>query len=371
MKKLMLIFVLLISSLTQMYAQDTISYILPDVPTSMQVCCGTVIAIYTTETSCDDWGWWVNNVSHGQENPLILQSQVEHLFRVEYGGCDIAYFGNIGYVGWSSATPLTCNLWKRFGETMTIEPVGTDSLTWFDYLWSTGATTSTIDVTEPGTYTCQITDFCGTATRTFIVRDNSEITLATCDLESNLKIAVTDGAKSDKVLDDAQADSILTYVTESIDGVYSMSSEVEGLVESSSNIGQINVSPGAIEIRQLPRSSSDAKLEEIHEHQSDLAEKNGFDISINDDTKAWPVNPYSTLAEQIPAIYKEQNGKDMIVTGLHAGLECAEFYRKNPSIDMVSIGPDIDDVHSPNEVVHLDSIPITWNVLKELLVSME
>ena len=188
MKKLMLIFVLLISSLTQMYAQDTISYILPDVPTSMQVCCGTVIAIYTTETSCDDWGWWVNNVSHGQENPLILQSQVEHLFRVEYGGCDIAYFGNIGYVGWSSATPLTCNLWKRFGETMTIEPVGTDSLTWFDYLWSTGATTSTIDVTEPGTYTCQITDFCGTATRTFIVRDNSEITLATCDLESNLNM---------------------------------------------------------------------------------------------------------------------------------------------------------------------------------------
>lgn len=190
-------------------------------------------------------------------------------------------------------------------------------------------------------------------------------------IESNLKIAVTDGAGSDKVLDDAQADNILVYVTESIDGVYSMSSEVEGLVESSSNIGQINVSPAAIEIRQLPRSSSDAKLEEIHEHQSNLAEKNGLDISINDDTKAWPVNPYSTLAEQIPAIYKKQNGRDMIVTGLHAGLECAEFYRKNPSIDMVSIGPDIDDVHSPNEVVHLDSIPVTWNVLKEVLVSIK
>ena len=71
---------------------------------------------------------------------------------------------------------------------MTIEPVGTDSLTWFEYQWSTGATTSTIDVTEPGTYTCQISDFCGTATRTFIVRDNSEITLATCDLESNLNM---------------------------------------------------------------------------------------------------------------------------------------------------------------------------------------
>ena len=121
----------------------------------------------------------------------------------------------------------------------------------------------------------------------------------------------------------------------------------------------------------MPRSSSDEKLEEIHEYQKELALKTGLDITVTVDTKAWPVNPDSVLAVQIPEIYKKQNGKEMTVTGLHAGLECAEFYRIDDSIDMVSIGPDIDEVHSPNEVVHLDSIPVTWNVLKELLTSLK
>ena len=189
MKKVLLLFVLLFSSLTLMYAQDTITFNVTDGPEYVPVCCGTVIAIYTTEPNCNEWNWVLDNVPH-TENPLILQSQVYHAFRVYYYGCDISLEGStIEYVGWSSATPLTYNVWKRFGETMTIEPVGTDSLTWFDYLWSTGATTSTIDVTEPGTYTCQISDFCGSATRTFIVRDNVEIYRATVDLEINLNKA--------------------------------------------------------------------------------------------------------------------------------------------------------------------------------------
>ena len=189
MKKLMLIFALLISSLTMMYAQDTITFNVTDVPEYVPVCCGTVIAIYATEPNCNEWYWELDNISHGMENPLIIQSQVEHLFLVVYNGCDISYSGHINFAPSDTPTSSTQDVWKRFGETMTIEPVGTDSLTWFEYQWSTGATTSTIDVTEPGTYTCQISDFCGTATRTFIVRDNVEIYRSTVDLETNLNKA--------------------------------------------------------------------------------------------------------------------------------------------------------------------------------------
>ena len=185
MKKLMLIFALLISSLTMMYAQDTITFNVTDVPEYVPVCCGTVIAIYATEPNCNEWYWELDNISHGMENPLIIQSQVEHLFLVVYNGCDISYSGHINFAPSDTPTSSTQDVWKRFGETMTIEPVGTDSLTWFDYLWSTGATTSTIDVTEPGTYTCQISDFCGSATRTFIVRDNVEIYRSGVDPATN------------------------------------------------------------------------------------------------------------------------------------------------------------------------------------------
>ena len=188
MKKSMLIFALLISSLTMMYAQDTITMNVTDIPVEppMQVCCGTVIAIYATEQNCNDWFWELDNVSHGMGNPLIIQSQVEHNFRVEYNGCDISLDCHIFFTPGGTPTSFTQDVWKRFGETLTIEPVGTDSLTWYEYQWSTGATTSTIDVIEPGIYTCQIFDFCGTATRTFIVRDNVEIYCSGVDPATNL-----------------------------------------------------------------------------------------------------------------------------------------------------------------------------------------
>ena len=81
MKKLMLILVLLVSSLSLMYAQDTITMNVTDVPVQppMQVCCGTVIAIYATEQNCNEWFWELDNISHGMENPLIIQSQVQHI----------------------------------------------------------------------------------------------------------------------------------------------------------------------------------------------------------------------------------------------------------------------------------------------------
>lgn len=186
MKKLFLIVMFVISSISLLQAQDTIVLNVENVPSDppLQVCVGTIVAIYA-QTNCDEWRWELDNVSHGMENPLIIESQVHHMFRVEYFGCDFALDEHIIFVVGDAPNSFEQNLWKRFGETMTIEPVGTDSLTWYEYLWSTGATTRTIDVTEPGTYTCQISDFCGTATRTFIVRDNVEIYRAGVDPATN------------------------------------------------------------------------------------------------------------------------------------------------------------------------------------------
>lgn len=85
-------------------------------------------------------------------------------------------------------TSFTHDVWKRQGTTETIEAVGIDSTGWefsYNFLWSTGSTERTIDVTEPGIYTCEITQWCGTATRTFIVRDNVELFRATTNLTSN------------------------------------------------------------------------------------------------------------------------------------------------------------------------------------------
>ncbi len=188
MKKVLLLFVLLFSSLSLMHAQSNVEYNVMDIPETLEVCVGTVVTIHP-EPNCGEWFWKIDNVNQGMINPLVLQSQVGHNFRVEYYGCYFSLDSHIIFRVGDTPSSFTHDVWKRFGETMTIEPVGTDSLTWYEYLWSTGATTRTIDVTEPGTYTCQIFDFCGTATRTFIVRDNVEIYRATVDLETNLNKA--------------------------------------------------------------------------------------------------------------------------------------------------------------------------------------
>ena len=187
MKKVLLTLTLLISSLTFMCAQDTIVLNVEDVPVEppMQVCCGTVIAIYATEQNCNDWFWELDNVSHGMENPLIIQSQVEHLFRVEYNGCDISLDCHIEFYEPSTILPFTEIIWKRDGETLTLDPVQF-GIYGNSFHWASGENTPSIDVIVPGIYILDVNDYCGIRTFTFIVHDNVEIYRAGVDPATNL-----------------------------------------------------------------------------------------------------------------------------------------------------------------------------------------
>ena len=102
-------------------------------------------------------------------------------------------------------------------------------------------------------------------------------------------------------------------------------------------------------------------------HQEKLAKKTGLDIDIKDDTQPWPVKTDSELVPRIQEIYRSQNGEDIKVTAIHAGLECGAFSELVDGLDMVSIGPDIYGAHSPDETLYLDSIPKIWHLLEELL----
>ncbi|MBR5376401.1 MAG: beta-Ala-His dipeptidase [Lachnospiraceae bacterium] len=188
-------------------------------------------------------------------------------------------------------------------------------------------------------------------------------------IEEDLTLSVDECEKPGKVYDEKQAKSVLDYITGSINGVYTMSEDVEGLVESSANLGQITMDEKGIVIVQMPRSSSEEKLEEINEFQKELAKKNGLDIDVKNDTKPWPVKADSKLVPRIQEIYKEQNGEEISVEGIHAGLECGAFSELVDGLDMVSIGPDIYGAHSPDETLYLKSIPKVWHLLEDLLGS--
>ena len=187
MKKLLLVIALLIGHLTTTIAQDTIVLNAIDIPygTVMNHCINTVVIVYA-EPNCNQWYWTIDEIVHGDlENPIIIESQVSHVFRIHYYGCTGDTYFRIGIYNTDITTSFVNTIWKRYHEPIVLEPVGTDSLSWFNYIWSTGQTSATIEVAEPGTYSCEVSDLCGSATRTFIVRDNVEMSLATCDLETN------------------------------------------------------------------------------------------------------------------------------------------------------------------------------------------
>lgn len=115
---------------------------------------------------------------------------------------------------------------------------------------------------------------------------------------------------------------------------------IEGLVESSSNLGVINATADGIEIRQMPRSSSPQRLDEIEDQYRALAAENGLAIDITEGSRPWPVNEDSAIVPRIRQIYREQNAEEIEVVALHAGLECGVFYELVDGLDMASIGPD-------------------------------
>ena len=136
-------------------------------------------------SGCTEFVWclydeqFINNVT-----PITLCKDVSYYHYGTFYGCGYNGGFDIQFIDPNVPTETTEEIWKRQYETITLEaPSGS-----YSYLWNTGATTSTIEITEPGTYTCGVSDMCATSVQTFIIQDNVEIDLSTCDLESNLNM---------------------------------------------------------------------------------------------------------------------------------------------------------------------------------------
>ena len=146
-----------------------------------------------------------------------------------------------------------------------------------------------------------------------------------------------------------------------------MSKDMEGLVESSSNLGIAKLNNDGIYFNVYNRSSSADKETEINNSQISLAKVCGYEIETTKMAEPWKFDPNSSLLELCKEVYKNQNGEDIKVVALHAGLECGCFKKMNPDLDMISIGPDLADVHSIKETLHLKTVPRTWKLLEGIL----
>ena len=173
------------------------------------------------------------------------------------------------------------------------------------------------------------------------------------------------------VLKRNQANSIIKYISYSWNGAFCMSECMEGLIDSSSNLGTASVNVNEIKLVHMARGSSEKRMLRTEWHQKDLGMYYGLDIEIHHAAKAWPVKPDSQLVTTLTDAYRELFKEEMKVEATHGGLECGAFIALNSELDIVSIGADTEAIHSPDETLYLASVPKMFRLLEKTLTNLK
>lgn len=197
-----------------------------------------------------------------------------------------------------------------------------------------------------------------------IVLDAESELKSTWPAEKELTIIAEKTEQQEIVFSPDQAAAFLMDIS---DGVISMSRHVEGLVGVSSNLGIFHAGRDGIEYDILARAEIEADLNDTAKQIETAAAKAGLPAQRGEITPSWPADLQAPLLRKIQKAYSEVTGEELEAVAVHAVLECAEFRRKNDRIQMISISPDVLDVHSPKERLYIPSVEKTTEVLECLL----
>lgn len=186
--------------------------------------------------------------------------------------------------------------------------------------------------------------------------------------DKELKISVEDiGVSEADVLDYASVNKVLFFLRTVPNGVMNMSQVISGLVETSLNLGIMNLNSESLEMVTSIRSSVTSRKKELAKKVIGLVEILGGDVEIEGEYPAWEYKADSDLRPQIQKIYTDLFGVEPKFNAIHAGLECGLFSEKIPELDCVSFGPTNYDIHTPKERLSISSTEKYWRFLIEFL----
>ncbi len=149
--------------------------------------------------------------------------------------------------------------------------------------------------------------------------------------------------------------------------VYEWSTQFPGLPGTSNNIGTVNLVDGAARLRVFHRSFDPAKLEAFSQMVEDIVRNAGATSVRGSTFPTWPPAPDSMLYKQALASYEKALGRTLETIVVHAGLECGFIAEKYPGIEIISVGPTLLDVHTPNERLHVPSVEKVSTFMRTLL----
>lgn len=193
---------------------------------------------------------------------------------------------------------------------------------------------------------------------------NEELAVSEPDLDIESKAMEK---KEYECLDDFSFNKVLFYLINAPNGVQKMSHSFEGLVESSLNLGVANIEKEKAVFSHSIRSSINTYKKFISDRLDYLAYFTDGRYEVRAEYPAWEYKKDSPLREHMIKVYNELYGRDPKLAAIHAGLECSFFAGKIPGIDIVSLGPDMDDIHTPKEKLNISSTISVYKYIEKAI----
>jgi dipeptidase D len=190
--------------------------------------------------------------------------------------------------------------------------------------------------------------------------------IETVDSDLNISFSETKSKKA-KVMKKGQQRRILQTISAMPHGVTKMSADIPGLVETSTNVAIIETKGKKVTLTTSQRSSVASEIEEICETVRNIFDLADADYATADGYPGWKPNMKSEILKVAKSSYQSLYGKEPAVKAIHAGLECGIIGEKYPGMDMISFGPTLEGVHSPDEKIHIDTVDKFWNFLLAIL----
>lgn len=186
--------------------------------------------------------------------------------------------------------------------------------------------------------------------------------------EPGLKVVMKEEPSvKEEVLGQDSTDRAIDFLVILPNGVMEYSRKLEGIVETSLNVGAVHTTDTHFTTVHYLRSSVDTRNDQLWEKMNVCAKMVGGEVELLTKFLAWPMRLGTKLQDIMSETYQEMFGKDVVIDNLHAGLEPARFVLKKPELECVSFGPNLEEVHSVNERMDIASVTRTWNYILEIL----
>ena len=170
-----------------------------------------------------------------------------------------------------------------------------------------------------------------------------------------------------EVLDDTSRAKVIHTLNNIPNGILSYSMDVEGLVETSLNMGIMNLEEQKLKMSFAVRSSMESAKYYLTDKVRMFTEMLGGTIEIKGDYPGWEYRPDSPLRDTFVRVYERMYGKSPKIQAIHAGLECGMFTGKIKDLDCISFGPNMKNVHTFEETLEVESVRRTWEYLCQIL----